>query len=532
MPDLFASVRTPERSPAESAKATRSAAGLSRWSDRLLLLVGIAGVLCLAFLPQRVFTVRDEANYVGVAAALVEHHSLDILNPGDTDGLVPWVTTRNGLSVPQHPLGISFLAAPLVAVFGWQSCYFLALAIWLAGAWFFSRLLERERLPSSYVVLYLLFPPLLLYSRLFMADVPSATLCLAALYALRVPEPRPRVRDGGTPSSMRTEHDGAIHRGFTGRAGALLGMTALGLAFLVRPTNAIFVGPLAFVALRQASRRKDLTLLVLLTVVGALFLLAQLGLNRYYLGSPLAFSYSLGSRFGLQHLPRHLLFYVGSLLVVYPFLLFALLRAWKERRFVEMVCVTGGILFYSAYYFIDRDANPVLSLVRGQRFLLPYATVLLLFYAKMLHDRILLRQFLQRSRIALGVLSILALGGVSWAQTRFTHDARLAQEWVYGHTTGASDEVILYNVDSSEFLHGVFGRRNYRALGNQEAFAAVFADVAARFGRILVVETDHPRRRGEEYADPLAASGVAGFVVTETHRIGPTTFVALRRSPP
>ena len=144
---------------------------------------------------------------------------LDVVDPESLDGLVPWVTVKNEHRIPQHPLGISFLAAPLAGVFGWRSCYVLGFVIWVAGAFLFARLLERERLPAVYTVLYLLFPPLLLYSRFYMTDVPSAVLCLAALYALRIPEPE------GDP----------VARGFSDRRRAVLGMSALGFAFLYIP---------------------------------------------------------------------------------------------------------------------------------------------------------------------------------------------------------------------------------------------------------------------------------------------------------
>src|SRR5690606_15630004 len=133
----------------------------------------------------------------------------------------------------------------------------------------FARLLEREHLPAAYTVLYLLFPPLLLYSRFYMTDVPSAVLCLAALYALRVPDPE------GDP----------VTRGFSDRRRAPLGMAALGFAFLARQTNAICIAPPALVALRRTARRRAWTLLLALVGMGAVFLLIQLGTNRYYLST-------------------------------------------------------------------------------------------------------------------------------------------------------------------------------------------------------------------------------------------------------
>lgn len=510
----------------ERAGPPSSSARSGRWSYWFLALIAVAGLPAMFVFHQHAFTVRDESNYVGVALALLEHRSLDIADPQSLDGLVPWITVKNGHRIPQHPLGISFIAAPLVAIFGWKSCYVLAFAIWLAGAFVFARLLERERLPASYTILYLLFPPLLLYSRFYMTDVPSAVLCLAALYALRIPD---------------SETD-PIARGFTDRRRAVLGMTALGLAFLVRQTNAIFIAPLAFVALRQALRRRDIGLFAMLIATGAFFLCIQLALNEYYLGTPFASSYDLarledeGSgtlppRFRLENVARNLPFYVMSLLTVYPLLLFALGRAWRERRFVESVCVTAGIAFYCAYHFTDRDANPVLSLVRGQRFLLPFSCILLLFYAKMLHERRWSRRLLTGIPIVYVVLAIVGVWGVAYAQTRFTRTAAAAQEWAYEHTTGAETELILCNVDSSEFLHGAFARRNYRMIRSGSRFAEEFDRLAPSFDRILVVETDHRFRRGERFAEPLrAAAGRGDFDVVDTHTIGPTSFVLLERS--
>ena len=508
----------------------RSGASLPRrssngWSPWFFAVIACAGLIAMfIFFPQRAFTVRDESNYVGVALALAKEKSLDVVDPESLDGLVPWVTIKNGHRIPQHPLGISFLAAPLAGVFGWKSCYVLGFGIWLIGAYLFARLLERERLPAAYTVLYLLFPPLLLYSRFYMTDVPSAVLCLAALYALRIPEPE------GDP----------VTRGFSDRRRAVLGMSALGLAFLVRQTNAIFIAPLAFVALRQAIRRRERGLAIALIAMGAVFLGIHLALNDYYLGTAFASSYDLarvgdeGSglppRFSLQNAAHNLPFYLVSLLTVYPLLLFALGRAWRERRFVESICVTGGIAFYAVYHFTDRDANPLLSLVRGQRFLLPYSAILLLFYAKMLHERRFFRLLITRAPVVYVILAVAGIFGAAYAQTRFTRESVAAQKWAYEHTDGADTELILENVDSAEFLHGAFAPRNYRMIRSGSQFEEAFDRAAPSFERILVVETDHRYRRGERFAQPLAeAGGRGGFEVRTVHSVGPTTFVLLER---
>lgn len=330
-------------------------------------------------------------------------------------------------------------------------------------------------------------------------------------------------------------------RGFSDRRRATLGMAALGFAFLVRQTNAIFIAPLAFVALRQAARRRDWNLLLALVGMGAVFLAIQLGINLYYLGTVFGSSYDLARlydenpgtlppRFSLQNVARNLPFYVACLLAVYPLLLLALGRAWRERRFVESICVTAGIAFYAAYHFTDRDANPILSLVRGQRFLLPYSAILLLFYAKMLHERRFFRRLLTRAPAVYAVLAVAGIWAAAYAQTRFTSDSVAAQEWAYAHTTGAENELILENVDSSEFLHGAFARRNYRMIRSGSQFEEAFDRAAPSFDRILVVETEHRYRRGARFAQPLAEAGGRGeFEVRTVHTVGPTTFVLLER---
>jgi hypothetical protein len=468
-----------------------------------------AGLLGLSLLfPPGALTVRDEANYLGVAQFLLETGSLRVTASVDRlDGLVPWFETKPGGTAPIHPLGLSFLIVPFVALFGWKGGYLFQVLCLVAGGWIFSKLLNRYGAPPWFALLFVLFPPFLLYSRVCMADLPSAVLCLLGILCL-----------------VRTEPSFGRY---------LAGGLVLGVAFLVRPSNAFFIGPLLAAALHASWRARRLLPALVLLGSSAACLALQLGLNVYYLGDPLTFSYSTEDMFSPAHFVPNLLFYLTALVTVFPLMLAALATGWRDGHRWEVVIVIGGLIFYCLYAYADRGGPPWIYLVRGQRFLLPYVAVLLLLYARALSrfawvDRA--GRALYLPLLVAGPLIGVALSAI--AQERSLRDAEAARAWIYERTGDRPEDAIVYNVDSSEFVHGIFGPRRYYQMRSGAELDAVWSRAAARAERILVAETDHKFRQGPPYAAALALEGGRGpFRVVESTTIGAIELVLLERRP-
>jgi len=453
----------------------------------------LAALLLGFFLfPQKVMTLRDEANYLGVAGFLLEHHSLDFSKSLERhDGLIPWFADHNGRKVPLHPLGLSFLSLPFLALLGMKGAYLLQLLLFFLGGFFFERLLARRGLPSAYLLLYFLFPPFILYSRFFLADMPSVTCCLGALYFLHRKEIRPGTAFGG--------------------------MVCLGMAFVIKPVNALFIAPLALWALSKTVPARTWASLAVLTITGAGFVGLQLALNHAFTGHALEFSYQTGAMFGPENIRESAPFYLLALGLCYPAMLAGLWPLLRNREGFLLAAFGCGFLFYSFFSYIDYDANPLLSLVRGQRYLLPYDAILLLGYAALLNRWRFFDGLFRRLFVPLILLACLAYLGLGMKLHKFASDNRTMLDWIYSHVREDDDAVIIYNTDSAEFIHGLYGKRNYRMIFSGEEFEAVYRDISGSYKRILISETNHPYRKGPHYLDPLLKSLDFGDYTVEAH---------------
>ncbi|MFH0921556.1 MAG: hypothetical protein V1913_14485 [Fibrobacterota bacterium] len=435
-------------------------------------------LLALFLFPQTVLTVRDEANYLGAARFMLEHRSLNFeLSAASGDGLIPWFEEHNGHKAPLHPLGLSFLVLPFLALFGMKGAYFFQLLLFLLGGHFFRKILERRNIPASFQLLYLFFPPFILYGRFFLADMPSAVFLLGALNFL----------DRNNASS----------------GPALMGIACLGAAFIVKPVNALFIAPLALLFLVRTFRERRFLPIVLFMATGALFFCLQLFINHATTGRLFEFSYRTGAMFDWENVRENAPFYLLALCACYPAMLAGLGSFFRKQEWFLLATFANGLLFYSFFSYIDYDANPLLSLVRGQRFLLPYNALLLIGYAALLARIGPFVRFFTRFHglfLAVGLAAVLL---VAAAHDGFAAGNRTMRDWVYSHIREGDDAAIVYNIDSSEFIHGLYGKRNYRIIRSGDEFTAAFAEVMGKYKRILIVETNHVFRKGPSYIAPL-----------------------------
>ncbi len=452
-------------------------------------------------LPQLTLSIRDEANYLGVAQFFLSEGSLDVTrSPELRDGLVPWITKKQGHAIPQHPLGLSLFVLPFLAIGGWKSAYLFSTLAYLVGGWFFLRLLERENVPVYWGALYFVFPPFLLYTRVFMADVPSMVLLLAALYYLR------------PPSSTSPE-----------RLASFLGGVLLGVALLIKSPNALFVLPLAASAIWRSLRVRDYTSGALAAMPVALAILCQLGLNYYFLRDPFSFSYDTTDLFRPAHAGVNLRFYLLAWTFVFPLLWLGVVEIVRRRRWLELITVMAGRLFYAVYTYVDRDASPWLGWVRGQRFLLPYAGVMLLYYAAF-WSRIGPRRWVRRVSPVVLLVALILYGFAAKEQRARTVGLHEVRTQIYERTN--ENDTIIYNRDSCKFVHGIYGKRVYYRLERGEQFERILKSLPEETIRICVVETDHRYRKGIRYAETFATDGYRhGWVVTDSQE--PTDDVIL-----
>ena len=109
---------------------------------------------------------------------------------------------------------------------------------------------------------------------------------------------------------------------------------------------------------------------------------------------------------------------------------------------------------------------------RGQRYLLPYDAILLLGYAALLNRWRFFDGLFRRLFVPLILLACLAYLGLGMKLHKFASDNRTMLDWIYSHVREDDDAVIIYNTDSAEFIHGLYGKRNYRMIFSGEEFEA------------------------------------------------------------
>jgi len=233
----------------------------------------------------------------------------------------PHMTVKSGGRLAsKYPPGTSLFLLPFI-LFGWRAVFVSGLLLALAGTLLFGLILQRlsPETDPAWALLYLFYPAVVLLSRTVMSDLLAATLVLASFYCL-------------------------LRRGGWLFASGLI----LGLACLVRYSNAIFVPVFLLFVLREAGSR----------LKGALSLLAgfvpmaglMLAHNAFAYGSPLSFPMYLTGNFSPAYFLHNVCYYGTALMVLYPLMLAAPLVAGKGRRLLlglPAYAVLGLYCFFS-----------------------------------------------------------------------------------------------------------------------------------------------------------------------------------------
>jgi hypothetical protein len=451
-----------------------------RWVGPLLVTAGLAfAAVQVVFWPVAI-AAQDEASYL--AGAYILRHGTVFSDVAEVPLL--WSLPHAGHTALLYPPGQSALLAPFT-LGGWRLAFAANLLAHLTGFFLFSVLLKRLAIRRVWALLYLFFPPLVLYSRTLMSDVPSAALTVAVLLVwLR--GPRGRVLAGAL-------------------LGASLFLRYANLLTFIFLALAAGLGDLT--ALRRGNSRGWQIFRLPLLVAGFLPLCALfVAYNLMVYGHPTTPGYASAGLFGLRYLPGHLAVYGAVLMLIYPLMLLAPL-VYRGRLRVEVLVVSYGVLLaQSAYYFLNTHGSLAERAFVGSRLLFPAVPLFLVAYAQGL-DRVVDRTRGRLQAVAPVVAgTLLLLGTVATLLISNLHQQRL-QEAALARAaierTAPRASLHLINGETAKFLNPAWGNRQYQILSGQDRSAALPKPEAGR--PIAVIYTAH----GADTPDLVTARAVA-----------------------
>ena len=452
-----------------------------------LLLVGAAlYVLTFLVLYPRTVAIVDEDAYLTEAFLFRTGR----LSYEGSPVPAPHMTVESGGHlVSKYPPGTSLFLLPFTLP-GWRAVFVSGLLLALAGTALAGLILKRlaPEADPAWALFYLFYPAVVLFSRTLMSDLLAATLVLAAFYCL-----------------LRS-------RGWLLASGLLLG-----LACLVRYSNAVFVPVFLALALRQPGARvKSVQLLLAGVAPPAALILAY---NAFAYGSPLSFPMYLTGHFSPAYFPHNVWYYGTALLILYPLMLVAPLLAGKGRRLLLGLPAYALLALYCFFsYTYDVPSLPA-RLTVGVRYLLPGLPFFILAFG-IAADR-LARRLRGVSWLKYAALIAMALLSVA-IQSR--HDSLLRVQTDYQRLLLANvprSALLLCDKDVSELVGYAWGWREYRHIsefnvpvrldsaiaGNRPLYAAMaekpgsentveltlFETLLAKFpDRAIVAETRNP----------------------------------------
>jgi hypothetical protein len=275
----------------------------------------------------------------------------------------------------RHP-GRSLIALPFYLAGGFHALFLSGMMLQILLTWVLCKALKRLGLDQRFALLGLFHPTLLIYSQTLTADAAAGIGLLASVSALIGPV---SVDD----QVHTTPADGRIR--LSRRQLALAGL-GIGLAATMRHHAAVAAPGLALVVYLWGRRLSDVVLLALMSLVGAMPLLA---FNLVAYGT-LTDPFSAGrGLFSLAYLPQQMPFYLESLNLFWPLLFPAAFYALKNRRLwpVSAVCLSF-LLFLGCYYFHDSAAGRIQTDIIGLRLMQVALPVWILGYAVMIQSLI------------------------------------------------------------------------------------------------------------------------------------------------
>jgi hypothetical protein len=294
------------------------------------------------------YSIYDESNYLGMAYVLKQ----STVFPDAVGMKFVSLLQHRGRLLSLYPIGTSLLLTPFTMI-GWNYAFLLNFLLLLFSFFFFLRILAYYKLSPLYSLLFLYYPPLCLYMRTVMSDIPSTFLVIAGFYAY------------------------LLGNRWLYCAGLLFGFS-----ILMRHSNNVIVGSLIMIMIYQVVKaikskndvyKNALPLLKFLT--GFIpFVIFTLCWNYYMLGTPLRTPYYYASSHNSSKLlPVHFLFYCIALSSMYPLMLFTLLLYKNHNKNKLLLNVLFWPLFI-LYCFVKYSPDfgiGVEKIVVGMRYLLP-----------------------------------------------------------------------------------------------------------------------------------------------------------------
>lgn len=402
-------VEIAERTAPRETVRTASASGVrTRRQAWLLWTAGAVFMFALLvfFYPRMTVSV-DESRYLSVARYLMEGRAFD--RSSDAWFWKPLTDTHFVRTLFSLSPTFSALLIPFVAV-GWRSSFVLGTLTHVLAFGGMMYVLRRRGLSPLWATLYLLHPTFVLYSRMVMADVPSSALVVLILVLLHRQPPR-----------------------------HFLAGVVMGFALLMKLSNFPVVATVAAVGFVRgiprwwspgdaggnADRFGWLRMgLGMLPGVAAMMLV-----NTVFFNSPFGSGYApvRGGMFGWRHLLTHLPFYVGALMTMYPLMLLSPVFLRGRLRWEMRLSCLAALLFFSAYYFLDRGNGLLEAMVRGLRFQMIVIPFYIVAYSEMMTGlfRRLRAEKLLRGVLAAGIV-VLWVGTCAISRNYFEHTAKEA----------------------------------------------------------------------------------------------------------
>jgi hypothetical protein len=421
---------------------------VARWAGPLLVTAAAAFAAVQGVAWPVAIAAQDEASYL--AGAYILRQGTVFADVAQVPLL--WGVSHAGHTAPLYPPGQSALLAPFT-LGGWRLAFAANLLAHLTGFFLFSVLLRRLEIRRVWALLYLFFPPLVLYSRTLMSDVSSAALTVAVLLAW-LGGPRGRALAGAL-------------------LGASLFLRYANLLTFILLALAAGLGDLA--ALRHGTRGWR-TLRLPPLVAGfvplcALFLAHNLAVYGH-LTTP---GYVSAGLFALRHLPGHLPVYAAVLMLIYPLMLLAPL-AYRGRLRVEVLVIGYGVLLaQSAYYFLNTYGGLAERAVVGSRLLFPAVPLFLVAYAQAFDRVVDWAPGRIQTRVPVVAGGLLLLGTLATLLVSNLHQQRLqhaAQVRAAIERTAPRPALHLINGETAKFLSPAWGNRQYQVVSGQDLSAA------------------------------------------------------------
>ena len=344
----------------EPSSAIENARKASSWT---LFITGTAIVLLtlLVFYPKTSVSM-DEMRYMSLSRYLLNGKAYDPTSEAWFWKQLPDGKTFERTLYAPSP-AFSALLTPFVAI-NWRSACLLGTLAHIGAFGGLIYLMRRRGLHPAWALLYLLHPTAVLYSRMVMADLPSAALFVLALVLL--------------------------HRGRPSRfcSGLVMGAAVL-LKLSNAPIVAVFGLGCLVTSLADRENRSWVSKLrgPVVMALGMLpGLVALVTINWVCFNSPTGNGYigMADGYFGWRYFVSNFPWYLGALMLAYPFMLIAPAFLGGTCRWEMRLSCVAVLLFFGAFYFHDVGNTWYESIIRGLRFQIIVMPFYIIAYAHML----------------------------------------------------------------------------------------------------------------------------------------------------